>query len=278
MANEAMREFWNGDQSSAWVTSASRFDAMLAPYIPILLDSAGLDDGEAVVDVGCGSGALARAAAAVVGPGGSVTGLDISAPLISLARESSAGIDHLSFMEGDAQTTNLGDMAADVVISRFGVMFFDDPIAAFANLGRAAAPGGRLAFGCWRSALENEWITVPMGAIVPILGMPDLPAPDAPGPFRFADADGVRSILGQAGWNRVEVAPLDVDTPLGGTADFDTAVDFILNDAMARRLLEGKTEDQRAEAEAALREALAPHRGDEGVILAGAAWLVTASR
>lgn len=277
MANEAMREFWNGEQGSAWVRSAGAFDAMLAPFVPVLLEGAGLRAGERVVELGCGSGALARAAATAVGPAGSVTGLDISAPLIGLAREASPGVGHLSFRECDVQTGDLSELAADLVVSRFGVMFFDDPVVAFRNVTRALAPGGRLTFLCWRNALENQWITVPMGAMVPILGMPDLPAPGAPGPFQMADAEFVRSVLGDAGWNRVALAPVDLDIQLGGTADPESAVEFLTKDAMARRLLDGKSEDVRAEALAALRDALAAHVTDAGVMIAGAAWLVTAS-
>lgn len=277
MANAEMREYWNSDQMAAWVQHQDGFDAMLASFADVVLDAAGPRSGERVVDLGCGSGAVSRAAATAVGPEGKVTGLDISEPMVALARELASGLDQADFVCCDVQTQDLSALAADLVVSRFGVMFFDDPVAAFANVASAVAPGGRLAFVCWRSPVENEWIATPMAAVVPILGMPDLPPPDAPGPFQMADADFVRTTLDAAGWGMVEVVPLDREINPGGARDVDAAVDFLTRDGIGRRLMDGKPEVAQAEARAALREALGPHvRDGEGVVLGAAAWLVTA--
>lgn len=196
MANEEMREYWNADGSMSWVRAADRYDAQLTPFVDDIIGAAAPAVGDAVIDIGCGTGALSRAAAGVVGPGGSVAGLDISAPFLEEARRRSAAVAQVRFAECDAQTADLAPYAAAVAISRFGVMFFDDPVAAFANIARGVVAGGRLAFACWRPAFENEWITVPMGAVVGVLGMPDLPGPGAPGPFQMGDADFVRDAAG----------------------------------------------------------------------------------
>lgn len=277
MANEKMREYWNGEFVESWVRAQAAYNAMLEPFNDAILGAGPVRAGDRVVDVGCGSGALARAAGVVVGAAGSVTGLDISEPMLGLARDLSAGFAQVRFVCCDAQSEDLSDIAADVVVSRFGVMFFEDPVAAFANLAAATANGGRLAFACWRPALENEWITVPLRAVVAVVGAPDLPAPGAPGPFQMGDADFVRETLSAAGWDGVELSRFDTRMCPGGARDVDGAVRFLTEDAVGRALLADKPDDVRARAVAAVREALAPHwTEDHGVLLGAAAWIVTA--
>lgn len=277
MANDGMREYWNSDQAVAWVRSQASYDTMLAPFADAVIDAAAPLRGERVVDLGCGSGEMSRRAGTLVGPEGTVVGLDISEPMLDLARNLSSHLGQVEFRHCDVQTADLSAMSADLVTSRFGVMFFDDPVAAFANVVSGAAPGGRLAFACWRAVFENEWITVPMGAVIPMVGMPDVPEPGAPGPFQMSDAGFVCATLEAAGWHDVEVAPLDRGMRIGGAEDVDAAVGFLMADGMARRLLEGKPDDVRAEARAALREALVAHHSEgEGVVLGAAAWIVTA--
>ncbi|MBX7161546.1 MAG: class I SAM-dependent methyltransferase [Acidimicrobiia bacterium] len=278
MANEEMREYWNADGSMSWVRAADRYDAQLTPFVDDIIGAAAPAVGDAVIDIGCGTGALSRAAAGVVGPGGSVAGLDISAPFLEEARRRSAAVAQVRFAECDAQTADLAPYAAAVAISRFGVMFFDDPVAAFANIARGVVAGGRLAFACWRPAFENEWITVPMGAVVGVLGMPDLPGPGAPGPFQMGDADFVRATLQASGWADIEITPVDHQVGIGGSLDLDAAVAFLVDDGIGRRMLDGKPEDLQVQARQALREALSPHATPEGVILGAAAWLVAATR
>ena len=183
-----MAEFWNGRPGGVWVTEAERFDAMLAPFGHRLLRAAALKPGDGVLDVGCGNGAVSCEADQLVRPGGGVTGLDLSAPMLAVARQRAEeqGMD-VAFLQGDAQTAPF-DEQFDVVVSRFGVMFFDDPVAAFANLAKGTRPGGRLCFVCWQEMLANEWIAVPAMAVVAHVGIPELPEPGVPGPFALADA------------------------------------------------------------------------------------------
>lgn len=274
-ANAEQVEYWNGPEGQHWADHEDRFDAMLAPFVGPVLDAAGVAPGARVLDVGCGNGALGRAAAA---RGAVVTGLDISAPMLERAREhATAGGVAVELVEGDAQVHPF-EGGYDAVISRFGVMFFADPLAAFVNLARALEPGGRLAFVCWQAQAHNEWVAVPGLALFPIVGPPDMPPPDAPGPFAFADADRVRDILTGAGFERVACDPLALPVLVGGGRDLDETVAFLGEGGMGKRMLAGADAPTTARALAAVRDALAPFATPEGVRMQTATWLVSAVR
>ncbi|MFZ0173578.1 MAG: methyltransferase domain-containing protein [Acidimicrobiales bacterium] len=276
MANTDMAEYWNGRPADVWVTEAERFDSMLARFGRRLLTATVLEPGERVLDVGCGNGATSLEAARAVGPGGRVTGLDLSAPMLEVARRRAEeqGID-MDFVQGDAQTASF-DQPFDVVVSRFGVMFFDDPEAAFANLAKAARPGGRLCFVCWQEMFANEWIAVPAMAMVAHVGLPEMPEPGAPGPFALADAGRIRDILASAGWSDVSVEE-HKDAMLMGR-DPEDVLSFMLSDEMGRRLVEGKDQEVVKAGTEATLEALRPYVTLEGVVLGGTYWLVTARK
>ena len=232
--------------------------------------------GERVLDVGCGNGAISLDAARRVGPHGRVTGLDLSAPMLDVARQRAEeqGLD-VSFRQGDAQTASF-DEPFDVVLSRFGVMFFDDPETAFANLAQATRPTGRLSLVCWQEVLANEWIALPSMAMVAHVGIPELPEPGAPGPFALADPQRTKVLLESAGWSEVTVEEHKDGMRMG--RDPEDVVAFMLSDEMGRRLVEGKDpEAVQAGTEAAV-EALRPYATPEGVLLSGAYWLVTARK
>jgi len=211
-----------------------------------------------------------------VRPGGTVTGLDLSARMLATARRRAEeqGID-VDFVQGDAQTASF-HQPFDVVVSRFGVMFFEDPVAAFANLAKATRPAGRLCFVCWKEMFANEWIAVPAMAMVAHVGVPELPEPSAPGPFALADAGRTSGILESAGWSEVTIEEHKDGMRLG--RDPEDVVAFMLSDEMGRRLVEDKDpEAVKAGTEATL-EALRPFVTPEGVVLSGACWLVTARK
>jgi SAM-dependent methyltransferase len=276
MANANMVDYWNGRPAHVWVAEAERFDTMLAPFGRRLLAASVLEPGERVLDVGCGNGAVSLEAARAVGPGGWVTGLDLSAPMLEVARrraeEQAVAVD---FVQGDAQTAPF-DRPFDVAVSRFGVMFFDDPEVAFANLLKATRSGGRLCFVCWQEMLANEWMAVPAMAMVAQVGIPELPEPGAPGPFALADAQRTRGLLESAGWSEITVDEHKEGMRLG--RDPEDVVAFMLSDELGRRLVEGKDpEAVKAGTEATL-EALRPYATPEGVVLGGAYWLVTARK
>lgn len=277
MANTAMSDLWNGPLGDPWVTTADRYDAMLADLGQLALDAANLRPGESVLDVGCGSGQLSRQAAALVAPGGAVTGLDISAPLIALAEQRSTALD-VSYLVGDAQDLALEDESFDVVVSRFGVMFFEDPVAAFTNLRRATARAGRLSVVVWQAAPLNPWVMTTLSAFIPHLGMPTLPPPGAPGPFAFGDEAHLRSVLDGAGWNDVVVTPVETTVLVGGSGTLDEAIAFTTGDGFGKGMLAAATPEARAAAVAALREAAAPSMTEEGLRLGAAVFVVRASR
>lgn len=273
MPNQEMDELWNGPASRAWVDAPDRYDRTLEGFLPLVLEAAALERGDRVLDVGCGSGALARAACERVSPGGSVTGVDISGPLVELARERSPGIE---VVQADAQVHDLGTDAFDALVSRFGVMFFDDPVAAFTNLRRAVRPDGRLAFVAWQSAPSNAWVMTAIGALIEHVPMPDLPGPGAPGPFAFAEADRVRSLLTEAGWRSVEVEPVETSILVGGPGDVDSVLAFYEQDPVGQVLLSKADQAQRAAAHASLRQVVEERIASDGLWLGAAVWLVTA--
>jgi SAM-dependent methyltransferase len=276
MVNAGMIEYWNGDPARFWAEQAERFDAMLAPFGRRLLAAAGIQPGERVLDVGCGNGAVSLEAARATGPEGSVTGLDLSGPMLEVARRrAQEGGLALEFVQGDGQTTSF-DGSFDIVVSRFGVMFFEDPTAAFSNLAKAVRPGGRLCFVCWQEMLANEWIAVPALAMVPHVGIPELPEAGAPGPFALADAERSQAILASAGWSETAVEPFAEDMAMG--RDPEDVLGFMLADEMGRRLVAGKEDHAVGAATEAALEALRPHVTAAGVSMRGACWLVTARK
>jgi SAM-dependent methyltransferase len=260
------------------VSSNAQLDDMLEPFGRAARERAKLAPGERVLDVGCGVGQTTLELARAIGPSGSVLGIDISTPMLEKARERAraAGLANVRFENADAQTHAFTPGGVDVLYSRFGVMFFVDPTAAFANLAKALRPGGRVSFVCWQALAENAWMRESLGAVLKHVAPPPPPAPDAPGPFAFADAARVRGILEKAGLRNVRHEAFTGKLSLGGT--LDEAAAFALEIGPASRLLAEATEVKRSAAIAELRNALQAHLTRDGVALGFAAWLVTAER
>jgi SAM-dependent methyltransferase len=273
--NAEQVDYWNGPEGRHWADREARFDAMLVPFVAPVLDAARVGPADRVLDVGCGNGALSRAAA---GRGARVTGVDISAPMLAVARRRAAAEGLTAeYLEADAQTHPFAG-GYDAVVSRFGVMFFADPVAAFANLAAALEPGGRLAFVCWQGQPANEWVAIPALAMLPIVGPPDLPPADAPGPFAFAAAERVTGILAAAGYVDVTCEALSPPLLLGGGLGLDATVEWLAEGGMGKRFLAGADSATTEAALAAVREALALFVTPDGVRMASAAWLVSATR
>lgn len=263
------------DQRGAdhWVVHRDRYDHMYEPFQAALLSAAGIRSGETVLDVGCGYGTTTLAAAALARPG-TVTGIDVSPTMLALARTTAAGISTVAFVEDDAQTHAFPPASFDVVVSRFGVMFFADPVAAFATLRRATRPGGRLVFVSWRSQEHQPWLCVPGAAVAHYVELPDLTNGGGPGMFGLADADRVRTVLRAAGWTAVELAHVTTPLPLGRSPE--DAVSFLRSGSLGRRALDGADEDTEARALAEARAALGPYTQADGVRLDASVWLVQA--
>ncbi len=271
---------WNGRSGDRWVANQQRLDAMLAVFGEAALEAAAPQPGERVIDIGCGAGASSFALADRVGAAGEVLGLDISHALVARARALVPTGSPVAFAVRDAASHHPQHTGYDLLFSRFGVMFFDDPEAAFAALRQALKPGGRLVFVCWRGAGENDWTRLPLGAvngIVPPLSQPD---PEAPGPFSFGDVRRVTRILDAAGFTGITVTAFDHAIPFGAGANRHDAVEDALDMAFAvgplSRVLEGQPDDLRAQAAGAVRAAFAACPGDRSVMIEGAAWIVSA--
>lgn len=271
---------WNGQSGERWVANQARLDAMVEVFGQAAIEAAAPATDERVLDVGCGAGASSRALAARVGAGGQVLGVDISEPLIDRARTLARQDTPALFQVADASSAELPQGAFDILFSRFGVMFFDDPTAAFAHMRRALRPGGRVAFVCWRGAAENDWVRLPMGALMGIVPPSALPDPEAPGPFSFGDRERVARILTAAGFTDIAISPFDASVPFGegGTRDaaIDDAVKMTLEVGPLSRALADQPDDIRARASAAVRAAFAGLPGERSVMINGAAWIVMA--
>jgi SAM-dependent methyltransferase len=275
MSERYQRDYW-AREGEHWVREADRYDAMNGPFGEAMLDAAELQPGQRVLDVGCGNGASAIAAARRVGSGGEVVGIDVSGAMLALARRRAheAGCHNLHFLEADAGTYPFVEGSFDAVISRFGTMFFERPEAAFANLHCALQPNGRLAMVCWRDMLLSEWIAIPGAAAAKHVGLPDFGPPGAPSPFALADQARLRRILEDAGFHGVTIEAITRPMRIGD--DADDAVAFITSQAVVRDcLFAGKPESQVSAAVAAARAALAPYAGLDGVVMNGGAWLVS---
>ena len=271
---------WNGPSGERWVDNQARLDHTLAVFVEAAITAARPSPGEHVLDVGCGAGASSFALAGLVGPDGRVLGVDISEPLIARARELAPAGVPVAFELADTARASLPEGGFDLLFSRFGVMFFDDPAAAFAHMRRALKPGARVAFVCWRSAGENDWGRLPMEAIKDIVLPPAPPDPEAPGPFSFGDKDRVPRILTAAGFGDISITPFDHPVPFGQGATREAAIDDALEMAFEvgplSRALADQPDDIRARAAAAVRAAYATRPGERSVMIDAAAWIVTA--
>ncbi|MFN4178129.1 class I SAM-dependent methyltransferase [Phenylobacterium sp.] len=272
--NRDQAALWNEASGKTWVELQALLDRMLAPFADVVVDEAFPGEGGRVLDIGCGAGATTLMMARRLGPRGFVLGADISAPLVTAARAraDAEGLANAAFVQADAQTYPFEAEDFDAVMSRFGVMFFEDPEAAFANFRRAARPGGKLAFVAWRSPAENPFMTAAMRAAAPHLPQTPAPKPDAPGQFGFADGERVRRILAAAGWTSVEVKPLDVESAVP-EADLRTYVTRMGPVGAALREL---PEAKRAEIVRAVSAAFDPFVRDGEARFTAACWLATA--
>jgi len=210
MADEQI-EIWNGRSGRAWVESQALLDDLFKRFEPLLVDAVAAVHARRVLDIGCGTGATSLAIARSLGADGACTGLDVSEPMLALARARAEqeGL-RIRFIRADAQTYAFEPAAFDMLVSRFGVMFFDDPVEAFANLRRAAAPGAALRMIAWRSAAENAFMTTAERAAAPVL--PNLPPrrPDGPGQFAFGNRSHVEHTLARSGWHAIDIVPIDI--------------------------------------------------------------------
>ncbi|MCC7463688.1 MAG: class I SAM-dependent methyltransferase [Gammaproteobacteria bacterium] len=271
-------ELWAGPMGDRWLAHYARFEGMIAPAGHALLAAAGCGPGEQVIDIGCGAGATSLDLARRVSPGGSVTGLDISAALVATcrARAHAAGLGNARFIVGDAAAVEVGGPIYDRLISRFGLMFFDHPYQAFQHLHGFLKAGGRLNFICWSTPEDNPW-TWPIREIAQRYAPAPPPPPRAPGPWALQEPDYIRDILARAGFSDVGIDPWRGDQCVGGPgADPAGAAAFILESLGMADALRDRPAAVHQQALADLEAAYRPYHGPEGVRVPAAAWLVSA--
>lgn len=273
-------EFWNGPAADKWVAFQDRLDATLRPLGLAAMERLALAPGERLLDVGCGCGDTSFELARRVGPEGQVAGVDISATMLGHARSRAGALSDLkvSFDNADAESHHFDAGSRDAMFSRFGVMFFQNPAKAFANIRSALVPGGRVAFVCWRPLADNEWFSIPLAAAAKHV---ELPAPTPlgePGPFAFRDDGYVREMLSEAGLTDIAIDPLDETLVVGGAASVEDTTSFLMQQGPMARALNMVEADEatRAQVAESVREAIAPHHDGEALRLHSATWIVSA--
>ncbi len=275
--NAAQAEYWSGAGGQRWIDHQEHQDQVLRPVSDLLMAAAGAKPGERVIDVGCGCGATTIDFAARVRHGGEVLGLDVSEPMLARARERASQDLPVRLVHADATVHDFVPDWADLIVSRFGVMFFADPARSFANLRKGLKRGGRLAFTCWREAKQNPFFIVPLREARK--HAPPLPemGPEEPGPFAFADETRVRRILSEAGYGDIVLTPQDLDLDIAAGRGLDTAVAAALAIGPTSRMLSGQGDAVRAAATSDIRKALAGRVRGDSVPLGAAIWVVTAT-
>jgi SAM-dependent methyltransferase len=273
---QAQRAFWNSEATRRWVTEQARIDRLMAEVTDAALAAAAPKPGENVLDIGCGTGTTTLRLVEAVQPTGNVLGVDISEQQLGLARQriAAAGARNVQLVLDDAATHGFPAETFDLVVTRFGVMFFADPAAAFSNIRRGMKPGGRLLLAVFRSGPENPWATAAVAAIRHLVPPPPVLGPDDPGQFSWSDPARIKRILNGGGFKDVVLTPLDLSFHLGvdaaGAAEFATFI------GQSARLLQGQPDETVRAARTALQDLFKKHEGPNGVSLPGALWLVSA--
>lgn len=278
--NELQAVYWTAAAGPQWVQQQAMFDHMLGHFGHAALNALAAQTGDHIIDIGCGTATTTLAIADAVGPTGWVVGADISSTMIDAARQRAAQFPNVSFVVADAQTERIApaDQLADAAFSRFGVMFFADPVAAFTNIAANVKSDGRLAFVCWQHEQTNEWISLPAGIMRQFTPEPVLPPPNAPGPFAFHDRDRLRDILTSAGWTEVQIDPFSAPTTMGAGLGLNAAVTQSMSTNAGQILRSQVDETTFAAATEAVRAALSERMLGGAVTFPGNVWVVTAQR
>jgi len=277
--NATQIEFWNGETGHNWVTHDALMEAMLQPLGETVIDILAPQPGEHVLDIGCGCGHTSLSLAQRVGTEGSVTGIDISAPMLAVASHLAGERTSIQFVEADAQTHTFEPEHYDVVFSRFGVMFFEDPVAAFANIRCALSTSGRLAFCCWQPRAVNPFMTVPAMAALELLPAPPEMPPRTPGPFAFEEADYVTNVLTSAGFGNVAVTPLRQPLTFGRGLSLTDIVERLVQIGPIAQMVREAPEDLQQPVRDKVVDAVKPfYNEDKGMTLDGQFWQVAARR
>jgi SAM-dependent methyltransferase len=274
--NSDQIEYWNGQTGEKWVDAQEKLDPALEPVGLAAMDIVGVNRGEKVIDLGCGCGATSLALAERVGPMGSVLGVDISTAMLHRAAQRAAerSMGHVTFANADASNYRFEEKAFDLAYSRFGVMFFRNPVEAFANIRRALRADGRLGFVCWQPLNRNQWTTLPRDIALRHVAPPEPPHPHDPGPFAFADPERVTGILTDAGFG--DIAVNSHETQMRNSGTVDEVTHFLTYFGPASRLLAEADEATKQAVERDVREEVVARHDGSGLSLDAAMWIVTA--
>jgi len=280
VANEEQIEYWNGDAGKRWAHDDDIMARLLLPVSKALLDHASVGTCQRALDVGCGGGSQSMMLAQRLSADARVLGVDISGPLLEVARSkiatghSGAQVD---FLQADAASFEFAANSFDLLFSRFGVMFFDDPVAAFRNMRSAMTKPGRLAFSCWQAMKSNEWTWIPIQTALQHLPPPEPPVPNAPGPFAFANPTRLESILTEAGFADIHLHSFNTTLRISEAATLTQAVQDLARIGPMGRLLQDQSQAALDKVYPAMETALQPFFKPGALEMDSAIWLVTAS-
>ena len=278
--NKNQKDFWSGKGGDIWVERQNAMDTMLSPLGKAALNKLNFNEEENVLDIGCGCGHTTLNIAKRIEPSGNVTGLDISEPMLKRAKESAVemSITNTLFKCVDVQTEDLGDQIYSAAFSRFGVMFFEDSIAAFKNINKSLISGGYLSFVCWQSPAVNPWQSLFIQEVKKFLDLPS-PPPRSPGPFAFMESEYVSSILEESKFQDITIEGHEAEVNMfSGRSLSDSVKDYISINPVVTQMLKESSENQIAEIVNSGIEAFSPYYSEKGLIFPSATWLVTARK
>ena len=278
--NKNQRDFWSGKGGDIWVERQNAMDTMLSPLGEAALNKLNLNEGENVLDIGCGCGHTTLNIAKRISPDGQVTGLDISKPMLKRAKESAneMSISNVSFNCVDVQTDDIGEEVYSAAFSRFGVMFFEDPIAAFHNINKSLITGASLSFVCWQSPALNPWQSLFIEAVKKYVDLPS-PPPRSPSPFAFMESEYVSSILEESNFQNIMIEGHEAEVNMfSGRSLSDSVKDYISINPVVSGMLKDSTEQEKTEIINSAIEAFSPYYSAKGLMFPSATWLVTTTK
>jgi SAM-dependent methyltransferase len=278
--NKNQRDFWSGKGGDIWVERQNAMDTMLSPLGEAALNKLNLNEGENVLDIGCGCGHTTLNIAKRISPDGQVTGLDISEPMLKRAKESAneMSISNASFNCVDVQTDDIGEEVYSAAFSRFGVMFFEDPVAAFCNINKSLITGASLSFVCWQSPALNPWQSLFIEAVKKYVDLPS-PPPRSPSPFAFMESEYVTSILEENDFQNIKIEGHEAEVNMfSGRSLSDSVKDYISINPVVSGMLKDSTEQEKTEIINSAIEAFSPYYSAKGLMFPSATWLVTTTK
>ena len=279
-ANEDQKDFWSGKGGDIWVQRQNSMDTMLNPLGEAALLKLKLDEKAYVLDIGCGCGSTTFSIAKQIRPNGKVSGLDISKPMLQRARESAEelSIENASFQCVDVQSGDIGANTYTAAFSRFGVMFFEDSVAAFRNINKSLQPGASLCFVCWQSPSQNPWQSLFVQEVKKFIDLPS-PPPRSPGPFAFMEYDYVSSILEESNFESIEIEEHKAEVNMfTGRSLSDSVKDYTSINPVVSGMLKESTDELKEKILNSVIEAFFPYFSEKGLIFPSSTWLVSANK